>query len=103
VPPQLIPLGVLVTFPDPVPCFCSVRVDKLTGGSNVAVTARSLLMSTEHVPAPEQAPPQATKVEPPCGVAVRFTIVPAVKVALQVVEQAVIPGGSLSTMPSLTW
>jgi hypothetical protein len=33
-------------------------------------------------------------------VAVRFTIVPVVKVALQVVEQAVIPGGSLSTMPS---
>src|SRR5688572_2205154 len=57
-------------------------------------------MSTEHAPAPEQAPPQATKVEPPCGVAVRFTIVPVVKVALQVVEQAVIPGGSLSTMPS---
>ena len=88
-----------MTFPDPVPCFCSVRVDTLTGGSNVAVTARFALMSTEQAPAPEHAPPQPTNVEPPCGVAVRFTIVPVAKVALQVVEQAVIPGGSLSTIP----
>ena len=29
----------------------------------------------------------------------RFTTVPVAKVALQVVEQAVIPGGSLSTIP----
>ena len=38
--PQSIPAGLLVTVPAPVPVFWTVRTDRLTGGSNVAVTDR---------------------------------------------------------------
>ncbi len=47
--------------------------------SNVAVTVVAALTVTEHVPVPEQPPPdQAANVEPEAGAAVRLTVWPAV-------------------------
>ena len=37
-PPQLMPLGALVTVPDPEPVFSTVRVFRLTGPVKLAVT-----------------------------------------------------------------
>jgi hypothetical protein len=55
-------------------------------------------ITTVHVPVPLQAPPQPAKREL-IGVAVRLTVVPGAKFALQVGPQA-IPDGLLSTVPS---
>ena len=46
-----------------------------------------------------QSPPQTPKVDPTLGVAVNVTVVLGAKPALQVVEQAIIPGGLLSMVP----
>ena len=47
---------------------------------------------------PVQAPPNPEKVNPEAGVAVRATLVPSAKFALQVVGQ-LIPAGLLVTVP----
>ncbi|HSB78889.1 MAG TPA: hypothetical protein VLM91_08885 [Candidatus Methylomirabilis sp.] len=53
---------------------------------------------TEHVPVPVHAPLQPVKVEVLAGVAVRVTLVPEVKLALQVLPQ-LIPAGLLVSVP----
>jgi phage tail protein X len=93
---QVMPAGLLLTFPLPVPASVTVRakVDAL----NVAVTAFAAVMVTLQVPVPEQAPLQPAKVDPAAAVAVKVTIVPLVKLALQVLGQ-VMPAGLLLTLP----
>src|SRR6266478_1083773 len=56
------------------------------------------LIATEQLPVPVQAPLQPTKVEPEAGVAVNVTMVPLLKLALQMVGQ-LIPVGLLVTAP----
>ena len=65
----------------------------------VAVTFWAALMVTVQVPVPLHPPPlQPVKVEPPLGVAVKVTLVPLVKLVLQVLPQ-LIPAGLLVTVP----
>jgi hypothetical protein len=65
---------------------------------NVAVTERAWVIVTVQVPVPVQAPLQPVKVEPVDAVAVRVTLVPLVKVALQVAPQLT-PVGLEVTVP----
>ena len=98
VDPQLIPAGLLVTVPDPVPFFATVNA-RVTGTVlNVAVTDRVWLIATTHAPVPLQAPLQPANVEPEAGVGVRVTWVPSAKLAEQVGPQ-LIPAGELVTVP----
>ena len=65
----------------------------------VAVTLCAAFIVTVQEPVPEHPPPvQPVKVEPPEGVAVSVTLVPLVKVALQVDPQ-LIPAGLEVTVP----
>ncbi len=64
VTPQVIPAGVLVTVPMPVPALETVRTKVCD--AKVAVTVVAAETVTTHVPVPEQPPPlQPVKVEPP--------------------------------------
>src|SRR5439155_25284011 len=75
VTPQVIPAGVLVTVPIPVPALVTVRAK--VGRSNVALIVVGADIVTVHEPVPEQPPPlQPVKVEPAAGVAVSVTAVP---------------------------
>ena len=95
--PQSIPAGLEVTEPVPVPLLVTVKA-QLTS-VKVAVTDCAAFMVTVQVPVPLQPPPlQPVKVEPPEGVAVSVTLVPLVKLALQVLPQ-LIPAGLEVTVP----
>jgi hypothetical protein len=72
--PQLMPLGLLVTVPVPVPDFETVKLN--IWSVKIAVTSRAWVIVTLQVPVPVQAPLQPAKVEPVAGVAVRVTGVP---------------------------
>jgi hypothetical protein len=73
-PPQLMPAGLLVTVPLPVPDFETVNSHTLM---KVAVTDRAWSMVTWQVPVPEHPPPlQPSNREPAAGVAVSMTTVP---------------------------
>src|SRR5438552_4135686 len=72
--PHVIPAGVLVTVPLPVPALLTVRA---TVGVKVAVTVVAAVRVTLHTPVPVQPPPlQPVKTEPLAGVAVSVTTVP---------------------------
>jgi hypothetical protein len=100
VAPQLMPDGLLVTVPFPVPLLCTVSC---TGGGvavlNVAVTEVLAVKVTAHAPVPVQAPDHPPKVEPELGVAVSVTDVPLAKLALHVCPQLT-PEGLLVTVPA---
>src|SRR5436309_2671942 len=97
VTPQVIPAGVLVTVPMPVPALETVRTKVCD--AKVAVTVVAAETVTTHVPVPEQPPPlQPVKVEPAAGVALRVTAVPLAKLAVHVTPQ-LIPTGALVTVP----
>ena len=73
--PQLIPAGLDVTVPLPVPVLLTVNEKLWT--VNVAVTVVAPLSVTVQPAVPEQPPPlHPEKVEPPAGLAVRVTAVP---------------------------
>jgi hypothetical protein len=75
VAPQLIPAGLDVTVPLPVPALLTVRLNCCT--AKLAVTLVAALMVTLQVPVPEQPPPlQPLNVDPPLAAAVRVTTVP---------------------------
>src|SRR5260221_4133559 len=75
VDPQLIPAGLDVTVPLPVPDLLTVRFNCWT--LKFAVTVVAALMVTLHDPVPEQPPPlQPLNVDPPAAAAVRVTTVP---------------------------
>src|SRR5216117_4037851 len=98
VAPQVMPAGLLVTVPAPVPALetVSVKVCRV----KVAVTMVAALRVTVQAPGPEQPPPlQPPKVEPAAGAAVSVTAVPFVKLAAQVGPQ-VMPAGLLVTVPA---
>jgi hypothetical protein len=97
----MIPAGLLVTVPVPVPAWSSdtVRV-KLGGGMlNVAVTDSAAAIVTKQLPVPVHAPLQPANTDPVAGVSNRVTIVPPVKLAEQPLPQ-LIPVGSLVTVPA---
>ena len=96
--PQLIPAGVLVTTPVPVPESVTVSVGNAVI-VKAAETDRLLFTVTLQAPVPLHAPPQPAKVEPEPGLAVNVTGVPMGKLAPQVVPQ-LIPAGVLVTVPT---
>src|SRR5438876_10615214 len=72
--PQLIPVGRLVTVPEPT--FRTVSVTSVFVNAAVMVVS-ALTMSEQVGLAPVQPPPtQPEKVDPPSGVAVRVTVSP---------------------------
>lgn len=95
VAPQLMPAGVLVTVPPPVPALVTVIWG---GGPNSAVTLEALFIVTLQAPMPVHAPLQPTKVDRPEGVAVSMTVEAAGKSALHVAPQ-LMPAGELVTEP----
>ena len=71
----MIPEGLLVTVPDPVPDFVTVKV--YTDMAKVAVTDVAAFIVTVQVPVPEHPPPdQPEKVDPLVAEAVKVTDVP---------------------------
>jgi len=97
VAPQLIPAGLEVTVPLPVPPLLTERVKPCW--SKLAVTMVAALMVTTHEPVPEHpAPLQPVKVDPPAAAAVRVTTVPPLYEAEQVAPQ-LIPAGLEVTVP----
>jgi len=93
----LIPAGVLVTMPDPVPFKFTLKT-----GSELRVklaTTEALAVKVRlQAPVPLQAPDHPAKMEFPAGLAVRVTWVPEAKRPLQVGAQ-LIPAGTLVTRP----
>jgi hypothetical protein len=98
VPGQLIPVGLLVTVPVPVPASETVSGNVVTDVLNVAVTDFAALIVTLQVPVPVHAPLQPAKVEPEPTAWVRVTTVPLLKFVLQVPGQ-LMPTGLLVTVP----
>jgi hypothetical protein len=72
--PQLIPVGLLVTLPAPLPALVTVRV---TGNAlKLAVTLTAMFEVTVQDAVPEHAPVQPLNFEPEAAVAARLTLVP---------------------------
>jgi hypothetical protein len=88
--PQVIPFGLEVTVPVPVPVLATERVDVFS--VNVAATFRAVVMLTMQAPVPVQAPVHPAKVEPVPAEAARVTLVPPEKLALHDVPHAIPPG-----------
>jgi len=99
--PQLIPAGLLLTVPEPVPDVPIESVDCIAGeAAKLAVTVLSALRVKVHPPVPEQAPLQPVNAKFCEGVMVSVTTVPDTKPALQDVAQ-LMPPGVLITVPLL--
>jgi hypothetical protein len=97
--PQLMPEGLLVTVPSPAPALVTARVN-VFGVAKLAMTVWLAFIATIHEPVPlHPAPLQPPNVDPADGVAVNVTVVPLLKVELQVVPQ-LMPEGLLITVPS---
>jgi hypothetical protein len=96
--PQLIPAGLLVTVPLPVPASVTLKTGCAAAPLNVAVTEVLADNVITHDPVPLQAPDHPANVDPAAGVAVRVTCVPDEKLAVQVDPQ-LIPPGLLLTVP----
>ncbi len=78
VAPQLIPPGLLVTEPAPVPVVITVKAYCVGGaGPKFATTFWAEVMVTLHAPVPEHAPPHPVKTAPVAGVAASSISVPA--------------------------
>ena len=96
VPGQLIPLGVLVTVPEPLGVIVTWRVGTAT---KVAVTAEAAVSTTEQVvEVPVHAPLQPLNTEPLAGEAESVTVELPGKFAVQVAPQ-LMPIGVLVTTP----
>src|SRR2546425_3051478 len=97
VAPQVMPAGLLVTVPAPVPALetVSVKVCRV----KVAVTVVAAESVTVQAPVPEQPPLQPVKIEPAAGAAVSVTAVPLAKLAAQGAPQ-VMPAGLVVTVPA---
>jgi len=96
VPPQLIPAGLLVTVPEPVPANVTVSTGSAAFTLNVAVTDVFAVRVNVQAAVPVHAPDHPAKVDPTTAVAVRVTGDPAVKFALHRLPQW-IPAGELVT------
>jgi hypothetical protein len=96
---QLMPEGVLMTVPVPVPASCTVSwTVGVVEALNVAVTEVLAVRFALQVPVPLHAPDHPANVEPEFGVAVSVTVVPLAKLALHVWPQ-LIPEGLLVVVP----
>jgi hypothetical protein len=96
--PQLMPEGLLMTVPAPLPASFTVSC---TGGAavlKVAVTDVAALTVTMQVPVPVHAPDHPANVDPELAVAANVTEVPVAKLAVHVVPQ-LMPAGLLVTVP----
>jgi hypothetical protein len=94
--PQLIPEGLLVTVPLPLPPLVTLKVHCFT---KFAVTDSTELTFTVHwLPASESHPLHEPTRESDAGVAVRITVVPSSYVCVQS-EGQLIPAGELVTEP----
>jgi hypothetical protein len=98
VAPQLMPAGVLVIVPLPVPALCTVSCTGVAITPKVAVTLVFDVRSTVQVEMPLHPPDQPVNVEVAFGAAVRITDVPLLKFAVQVAPQ-LIPAGLLVIVP----
>jgi phage tail protein X len=97
VPGQLMPVGVLITEPDPAPAKATVNTSPVVKFAVIFVAA--VIVTLQVVP--EQPPLQPLKYPPLPGVSVRVICVPLAKFALQVVGQ-LMPAGELVTVPDPT-
>ena len=80
------------TVPWPEPDLVTVTVlEEEPAVLNVAVTLFAASMVMAHEAVPLHAPDQPAKVEPGAGVAVRVTAVPAVREAVHVTPQFMLP------------
>jgi len=93
--PQLMPAGLLVTVPLPVPERMRLKTGEL---ANVAETVMLEFRVTLQLFDPLHAPPQFTNADPGFAVSVNVTEVPPGKLLLQVVPQ-LMPPGLLTTVP----
>jgi hypothetical protein len=91
---QPIPAGLLLTVPLPA----TVTVNGKLTTPNVAVTELLPFIVIAHPPVPVQAPLHPVKLLPVVGVAVSVTMLPPLKLAVQVPGQ-LIPAGLLVTVP----
>ena len=96
--PQLMPVGLLVTVPLPVPARVTLSTGALAFTLKVAMTEVFAVKVTTHEAVPVHAPDHPANVEPEPATAVRVTCDPVLKLALQVVPQ-LIPAGALVTVP----
>ena len=98
--PQLIPAGLLVTVPEPLPASATDKSAVPWTGLKVAVTFSLALTVTTQVGLPLQllVPVQPANIELTPAVAVSVTEVPGLKGALQVCPQ-LMPDGLLVTLP----
>jgi hypothetical protein len=96
--PQLIPAGVLITLPLPVPFLVSDRENFVWELSELNVALQVLATSIIIFPVLHPVPLQPAKVEPATGVAVRVVSVRFANDAEQVLPQ-LMPEGLLVTVP----
>jgi hypothetical protein len=97
--PQLIPVGLLVTEPLPVPARVTVSI-YVVNKLNVAVQAMLALIVklTSGLVVLQPIPDQPAKTEPVAGAALNFTAVPLMYTSLQSLPHA-IPKGELLIVP----
>jgi hypothetical protein len=94
---QLIPTGLLVTWPLPAPFSVTLKAKGIS--VKVAVTLCAAFIATTQVPVPPHPPPdQPPKVDMAFGAAVNVTCIPCSKLAEQAGPQ-LIPEGLLITVP----
>jgi hypothetical protein len=97
--PQLMPAGLLVTVPEPLPDNCTASWnDVAVARAKLAVTLVFAVSVSAQVEVPLHAPDQPVNVDPVAGVAVSVTAVPLAKLALHVWPQSM-PPGALLTLP----
>jgi hypothetical protein len=100
--PQLIPAGLLVTDPAPLPASATDNV-KFPVVLNVAVTDFAALIVTTQLPVPVHAPPHPANVDPLPGVSLSVTDASLPKFAVQLPVDdppvQLIPAGELVTVP----
>jgi hypothetical protein len=93
--PQTMPGTSLVTDP---PAAATATANTVSGGANVAVTARGSAILTEQGPVPVQPPVQPVNDQPGVGDAVSVTVLSVGNIAEQVGPQ-LMPPGWLVTVP----
>jgi len=96
VEPQLIPAGLELTVPEPVPDVLTLNVSEKN--VKAAVTDLAWLMLRMQLPVPEQSPDQPEKAEPVAGVAVSVTVEPVPK-EREHVEPQLMAAGLEVTVP----
>lgn len=99
------PVGTVVTVPPPSPTGMTVRFTAMV--MKTALTFAEVEVRVRLQVAPLQAPPKPLNWAPEPGVAISATVVPAVKLAVQV-EGQLIPSGLLVMVPvpvieTVTW